>query len=102
MAFARTIARTSGKGQTVSFSVASDRYQMPGVPDLKDPSIDYAVILSEGLHRVTMISADFGGDAEVIFDGFGIPDTGGSVIVQAADVRKTIVLDKDTRKATVE
>ena len=43
-----------------------------------------------------------GGDAVVIFDGYGMPDSGGSVDITAGGVTKTIQLDPDTGRAVVQ
>ena len=42
------------------------------------------------------------GDAQVVFDGYGMPDSGGTVIVQWGSIQKTVVLDADTGKASVQ
>ena len=44
---------------------------------------------------------DLGGDWEVTFDGFGIPDSGGFVDVQSNDVHFRVVVNPDTGAAEV-
>ena len=98
--------RNSGRNplstsQTVQFDVAGNSYRLIGVPDQDRPGVEYAVSLSNEPYRAEIISADFGGDGLVVFDGYGTPDSGGTVIVQWGSIQKTVVLDADTGKANV-
>ena len=59
------------------------------------------VDLSVDPYVATILSADFGDDSVIVFDGFGLPDSGGSVVVQVANHKKTIAVDAQTGKPTV-
>ena len=48
------------------------------------------------------VSVDMGGDAQLTFDVWGMPDTGGFVIVQAGDYQYTVVVDLETGAAEVQ
>lgn len=101
LGLARQQAVTSSASQTVTFYLASDSYILPGVQHLDDSHSDYKVDLTVEPYVARLISADFGGDAEVVFDIYGTPDSGGEVIVAVGGWQKTVTLDEDTGKATV-
>ncbi len=77
-------------------------YRRVGMADPDRPAAEYKVALSEEPYNATIVSADFGGDAEIIFDGWGVPDSGGSVLVQVGSHQKTIDVDPDTGRASVQ
>ena len=99
---ARQRAKTASASQSLEFRLGSHAYVMPGVPHLDHPLDTYQVDLQGPPYRSTIVSASFGGDEIVIFDGFGILDSGGAVIVQSGQFQKTISLDPDTGKARVQ
>jgi len=102
LALARDRARTYGAQRSVTFNPAAEQYQIPGLRDLKSSSGDYVVNLADRPYRADLVSADFGGDATVVFDGYGVPDGGGQVVVQVGEYQKTVVLDPNTGKAAVQ
>jgi len=102
LGFARMDARIGGAPLTVVFSTTTDTYQMVGVTDLNNPGIDYTVDLSRSPYYAQIVQANLGGDNQVIFDGFGAVDSGGTVVIQVGQTQKTVVLDPDSAKATVQ
>ena len=102
LAHARSRARTTSAHQTLTFTPDSDQYQIPGSPDLKLASADYTVNLAGRPYYANLVSAEFGEDSIVIFNGYGVPDSGGQVVVQVGDAQKTIVLDQNTGKASIQ
>ena len=99
---ARRQARISSASQSIQFDAASASYVLPGVPHLDHPDLDYKVDLAKTPSGASIVSANFGGDAELIFDGYGVPDSDGTVVVQSGQYQKTITVDADTGKATIE
>jgi len=102
LAFARKRATISSTAQAISFNTSTEQYQMPGVKDMRDASIDYTVKLSAAPYNVAIISASFDGDSEVIFDGYGVPDSGGTVVVGIGGYTRTVVLNADSGKAEIQ
>jgi prepilin-type N-terminal cleavage/methylation domain-containing protein len=102
LALARTKAYTSGETVTVTFDVPADLLLVPGMTSLDKSSSDYTVNLAEAPYRARLISADFGGVPVVNFDGYGMPDSGGSVVVKVGRYTKTVVLEPGAEKATVQ
>jgi len=95
-------ARTAGASRTVTFAAGIDTYSIAGIPAIDDPSADYRVVLSDRPYRAKLLSADFGGDAKLVFNGYGMPDSGGTVKVQVGETVKTVLFDADAAKATIQ
>lgn len=98
--YARSYARQTSQGVTVQFGDGADQLDIPAAPGLK-PGSAYQTQLAAEPYRVAITSPSFGGDADVIFDGYGMPDSGGTVDVQAGSLSITVTLDADTGKASV-
>ena len=102
LAFAQRQAKSSNASQTVRFDPVAGRYLLIGMPHPDHAAREYGVSLQEEPYRATLVSADFGGDQEIIFDVFGVPDSGGSVVIRVGNHVRTIVVDADTGKATAQ
>ena len=102
LAFAQRQAKSSNASQTVRFDPAAGTYLLIGMPHPDHAAREYGVSLQEEPYRATLVSADFGGDQEIVFDVFGVPDSGGSVVIRVGNHVRTIVVDADTGKATAQ
>ena len=102
LGLAQAMARTTTSAVTVTFEVPSNRYVLQGVADADNPGQDASLTLSDPPYHAQLVAAVFGGDDVVIFDGYGMPDSGGSIDISAGGVTKTIQLDPDTGKAVVQ
>jgi prepilin-type N-terminal cleavage/methylation domain-containing protein len=100
LTLARRHAEQSGAGQTVVFDPAAESYRLLGYGDLDRPGSEYAVDLSEEPYLTGIVSADFGGNLHVIFDGYGLPDNGGTVVLRIGSEVRTVTLDAETGEAT--
>ena len=98
---ARQNAKSTSISQSIQFTVATDSYLCGGLADINNPSQDYEVVLSEYPCQVSVNSVDLGGDTEIIFDGHGVPDSGGTIVVEAGGHQKTVNIDAETGKASV-
>lgn len=86
---ARRQARIVSASQTVAFEAESDSYSCSsGI-----------VQLSQEPYRTDIVSVDFDGAIEIVFDGFGVPDRGGFVVLQVGTFQKTISVDADSGAA---
>jgi prepilin-type N-terminal cleavage/methylation domain-containing protein len=99
LSMARSRANSTSAPQTVVFNVASSQYQMPGVPDLKHSTATYTVLLGGEPYKATIVSADFAGATQVTFDGYGVPNCGGTVVLLAGGFQRTVTLDANSGKA---
>ena len=92
LAYVRRQARFTSSSKAIAFDIATHQYS---------GSIE-AVALGEDPYGATILSVDFGGDAEIVFDGFGNPDSGGTVLIQVGTRQKTIAVDGDSGRVTVQ
>ncbi len=100
---ARQRARAAGADRSVIFHPAANRYHLPGVPHPDRPGSpdDYTVELGQAPYGAAISAVDFGGDAAIVFDGFGTPDSGGSVTICVGRYSKTVTVDPETGHADV-
>jgi prepilin-type N-terminal cleavage/methylation domain-containing protein len=102
LSLAQNRAITSSASQTVTFNVGASSYTLAGMAAPDHSSQTYQVFLGQEPYNVTMVSANFGGNAVLIFNGYGAPDSDGSIVIRAAGFQKTIALDPDTGQASVQ
>lgn len=100
--YARQLARQTSASKTVHFMLSPDKVHLMGVPDPDDPGIDYMTCLNVAPYRAAIDSADFGGDTKVIFDGYGMPDSDGSVQISIGSDVRTITVDANSGEATIQ
>ena len=99
---AQSWAKTRSASCTVSFAVATSEYQLIGVPSFDGNPGDYNVNLSHDPYDAKLISADLGGDSQVVFDGWGMPDSGGTIVISSGSEQRTVVVDGDTGQMTIQ
>ena len=102
IALARSEARTKSAAQTVEFDVNNDSYLLFNVSSLDDVNAHYLIDLTESPYHADLISADFGGTATLTIDGYGRPVSGGVIVVRVGSTDKTISVDSESGKATVQ
>jgi hypothetical protein len=107
--YARALARSTSTSLKVDFSAPANGYTLVGAKSLDDPAADYAVRLSGDPYGVTLDRARFGTDPDedarqphVTFDLFGVPNSGGRVVLRHAGLRKVVRLDALTGKVEVQ
>ena len=102
LALVRRHAKVSGASQTVDFDVGDDLYRLVGMKHLDHDGQEYAVSLAQEPYQVGIVSADFGGHTDIVFDIHGMPDNGGSVVIQVGNHFRTISVDPVTGEASVQ
>jgi len=98
---ARESARAQSASVTVSFDPASDAYTMSGQSDLDHANQQYAVSLRESPFHADLVSAVFDGDAEVVFDGYGLPDSGGTIVLETGHQEVVVELAAETGRSDI-
>ena len=93
LAYARSRAGESSQSKTVVFDLGARQVRISGAGDLNTASEDYLTRLAKEPYLVDTMSADFGGTNQVSFDGYGTPDTSGTVVLQHGTVQRIVVLD---------
>ncbi len=92
----RENARTRGVSRSVAFSPGASRYDVVGMPDINHPGRDYRVQLGSTEYDAQIVSANFGGDSTLVFDLFGDPDSGGTVVIRVRGHVRTVTVNADT------
>lgn len=101
LTYARSAARSASAPRTVTFNIPSNRYGIAGVVAAGRRAGPYDISLREEPYNASIASADFGGDTAVTFSGYGVPDSGGSVVVISGIVSKTVTLSDATGGVTI-
>jgi Tfp pilus assembly protein FimT len=72
-------------------------YSVAGLLHLDSRDVTtYTVDLSDEPYRVSSISLSVGGDDRIAFDGFGVPDSSGSITLGIGSYMKTVVVEAGT------
>lgn len=85
---ARIRARAASKGVTLTFDTGDNSYAFNAVGGGAE-----VVQLDEAPYRVTIDRLSFGGKASVYFNGYGIPASGGAVVLRSPSGTATVHLD---------
>lgn len=101
LAYAQHLARLKGTTQSVSFKVEANTYELIGVQDPDRPGQRYQVTLSDEPYVAKMTSADFSGEAVVAFDLYGVPNSGGTIVVGRGSHGLILTIDAETGEVTV-
>lgn len=102
LGLAQAAARQASASRQVVFDTTNNTYQLQGVTPLNGPGANYDVDLKESPYQAQIVSASLGGDAVIIFDGYGNPDSGGTVVIQVGSDQRQVVIDPETGKATIQ
>ena len=100
--YARQRARSSSSSVTAAFLPGQDLLLITGTISMDDPSASWRTDLSGSPYRADITASVFGADNTVTFNGFGDPDTGGTVILTVGSETRSVVLDVNTGKAVVQ
>jgi prepilin-type N-terminal cleavage/methylation domain-containing protein len=99
---AQSCAKAASTSRTVSFSTATQQYQLLGVPAPDGKGGDYTVLLSSAPYLAELVNVDFNKTSQVVFSGWGLPDNGGTVTVAAGGQQRTIVVDGSTGSISIQ
>ncbi len=93
LTYAQRLARQSSASRMIKFSVAESQYTLDGVADPDHPSQTYVVRLSDEPFQARIVSASFGGDANLSYNGYGTPDSSGTLVIAVGSRQTTISVD---------
>lgn len=102
LALAQHRARIAGASRTAVFNLAAHSYQLTSIPDFKKPNIDYSVNLTQTPYVAALTSVNLGGDATITFNGYGTPDSGGTITLTSGSAQRSITVDPITGAATIQ
>jgi prepilin-type N-terminal cleavage/methylation domain-containing protein len=99
----RLAAFHSSSPRTITFQVDDDMYLLSGVSNLGTRATTGLVDLGDDPYRCSLRTVfGGGGDQSITFDGFGIPDTSGDIVIAVGPRRRTITVDADSGIAEAE
>ena len=103
LSLARSSANSTSAPKTVTFIVGTSEYSIAGMNSPDKPSAPYRIVLSVDPYRSTLVSV-FGqtGTQSITFDGYGLSNKGGEVVVAAGKTQKVIVVDALSGAAVVQ
>jgi type II secretion system protein H len=101
---ARAQAINRSAARQVTFDVSSNKYQLIGTAGLDKPTASHQVKLADAPYHSRLVSAfsQTGSGVTVTFDGYGVPDTAGPIVVERNGQQRTVVLDAGSGRATVQ
>lgn len=105
LAYAQNAARAGSTSVTLAFNLSTSSYSVSGVPDLSRPTASYAVNLATDPYTSKLNSVSFpnGQNAvQVIFDGYGYPNSAGTIVLTSGVFSKTVLLDPSSGKVTIQ
>lgn len=102
LAMVQREAEVSSSSRTLRFYPAQHRYVAVGVNDFDRPTEDYTVRLQTAPYQCELVSVDLGGDEQITFDGFGLPDSDGTIVVQSGHLQRKVVVDATTGKGEIQ
>lgn len=101
LALAQQRARQLSTPQNVQFDSGSSAYVLDGMSDPAHPASAYKIALDAAPYEVALAQVDFGGDEKLVFDGFGVPDSGGDVYLRLGGQLRQVTLAATTGRATI-
>ena len=104
LGLAQKRAVMTSTAQVVTFDPGSNSYTLKGAPHLDRAASAYVVDLGAEPYGAALATVDFGGDTEIVFNGYGLPlnGAGGSVVIQVGSHFRTVTVDSETGEASVE
>lgn len=98
---AQVYAKTTSASCTVSFTVATSRYQLTNVQPFDGSSGTYTVDLTLPPYQAQIVSVSFSA-TQVTFTGWGLPDKAGTVVVAVGSEQRTITLNAQTGQVSIQ
>jgi type II secretion system protein H len=99
---AQSCAKAASASRTVSFAPATEQYQLLNVPAPDGAAGDYTVILSAEPYRANLVSASFNTSTQVVFNGWGLPNNGGTIVVAVGSQQRTVAVDAGTGRVSIQ
>lgn len=103
LARTQALAYSTSSTKTMTLNVGAGSYQITGLSSLDKRNATYSVNLGAEPYRCSLVSASFGGTAQISYDGYGQPTVaGGSIIVACGSQQRTIVVDATSGKGAIQ
>jgi prepilin-type N-terminal cleavage/methylation domain-containing protein len=101
IAMAQAQARAGSTARTLSFDVANSRYGISGIKGL-DGAASYTVLLRDPPYQCSISALALANAGNtIVFDGFGVPSTGGTISLAAGSMTRTVTVSAASGRVTV-
>jgi prepilin-type N-terminal cleavage/methylation domain-containing protein len=101
LGLAQREAKAASADRTVAFEAGKECYTLNGVDHPDRPGAPYLVELAGEPYGAALVSANFGGDAELTYNGYGVPKKGGKVVLRIAAHCREINVDAASGAAAI-
>ena len=101
LAFARSQAKATSSSRTFQVNVVDDAYLINEETKIDKAADIYRVDLKLAPYHTSIKSVDLGGDAQLVFNGFGDPDSNGAIIINTQQGKKAILIDSVTGEISI-
>jgi len=99
--YARARAVSRSTSQEVIFDASLHRYWIVGMEDPDRRGRTYGVELARPPYEANFVKLDLGDDSTLSFDGYGIPDRAGTIVLGIGGLRKEIRIEAGSGAVTV-
>jgi len=104
---AQSEAKVVSASRSVQFDVSSHLYTLPDMAHLDRADDVYEVRLSDEPYKAELVKAQFGSDpgderTDVVFDGYGMPDNNGVIVVGVGRYQETIAVNATTGQVSIQ
>lgn len=101
LGFVQRRARQTSSATSIRFDAGAASYEILGMADPDRPSQAYVVKLGEEPYGLEIKAVDFGGDGTLTFDGYGMPDAAGYVVLRLSGTDAQVTLDGSSGLTTL-
>ena len=99
---AQATAKAKGASQEVIINQGTDTVELSDLAGLDPHVSEYRTKLLESPYRANITESSFPDNNNIIFDGWGIPDSGGTVVLTVGSETRTITVDAETGRAAIQ
>lgn len=96
----RQSARATSTAKSLTINAVNQTYTLNGVTNPDRRSATFAVSLTNYVPRAAFGTVSLGGDSTLVFNGFGQPDSGGSIQVIVDGLTRAITIDSVSGNVT--
>ncbi len=94
-------ARATMTPITIDFDLATHTVGFDDLPGRRDAGVDHVLNLREHPLAATIVLADFSGQDEYTISEYGVPNSGGTIVLSGAGVTRTLDVEAITGTASV-
>ena len=102
LTYARARAVSRSASQAVVFDTFRHQYWVAGMEDPDRRGKTYRVELARPPYEANIVKLELGNDPIIQFDGHGVPDSAGTIVIGIGGIRKEIRIQAGSGAVTVQ